>query len=180
MHILLSSTAAGTAARAVAATTSTTVANAVTAKSVSATSLMFQLVIGLGVVLGIIWVGARVMRGRMGINASRRKLAPLAVIGRQPLGKGVQLAVVRAGTQTFLLGVTAHQVTRLARFRPEEVEAFENPAAASGPSGSGRVAGPDSPDDLPPAVGTSPGSPLPVPFSLQSTIRRLQDRTVRR
>ncbi len=184
MTLLFTSTGASTAtataaAKAAVATTSTTVANAVTAKSVSATSLRFQLVIGLGVVLGIIWVGARIMRGRVGINTSRRKQAPLAVLGRQPLGKGVQIAVVRAGTETYLLGVTAHQVTRLARFRPDELEAFEG-QGGQGPAGQSRVPGPDSPDDLPPAVGTDPGSPLPVPFRLQSTIRRLQERTVRR
>ena len=152
-----------------ATTTATTVA-AQTAKSVSATSLMFQLVIGLGVVLAIIWVAARIMRGRVGTVTAKKRTAPLAVIGRQPLGKGVQIAVVRAGTETYLLGVTAHQVTRLARFKPDE---FED-AAIQAASGSG------SPDDLPPAVGANAGNQLPVPFRLNSTIRQLQERTLRR
>ena len=150
------------------ATTATTVAQ--TAKSVSATSLMFQLVIGLGVVLGLIWVAAKIMRGRVGMSPAKKRTAPLAVIGRQPLGKGVQIAVVRAGTQTYLLGVTAHQVTRLARFQPDEFEDAVS-QAANGSSSS---------DDLPPAVGANPGNPLPIPFRLNSTIRQLQDRTLRR
>lgn len=139
-----------------------------TAKPVSVTSLMFQLLLGLGVVLGIIWVAARIMRGRMGIHAAKRKAAPLAVIGRQPLGKGVQVAVVKAGAEMYLLGVTAHQVTRLARYRPDPEDELE------------------STDDLPPAVRAEAGALVPAafrlqsPFRLQSSIRQLQDRTLRR
>ena len=35
------------------------------------------------------------------------------MVGRQSLGKGVQVAMVAAGRQTFLLGVTQHQVSLL-------------------------------------------------------------------
>jgi flagellar biogenesis protein FliO len=145
------------------ATTATTAVRSTTgtAKSVSAGSLMFQLVIGLAVVLGLIWVVSKVLRGRTGVVSARKRNAPLAVLGRQPLGKGVQIAIVKAGAETYLVGVTAHQVTRLARFRPDEL-------------------GLDSPDDMPPAVGTAPGSPPPSPFRLPSSIRTLQDRTLRR
>lgn len=104
------------------------------------------------------------------MTSAKKRVAPLAVIGRQPLGKGVQIAVVRAGAETYLLGVTAHQVTRLARFKPDE---FEDAALAAA-SGTG------STDDLPPAVGATAGSQLPVPFRLNSTIRQLQERTLRR
>ena len=149
------------------------------AKSVSATSLMFQLLLGLAVVLGIIWVGARLVRGRFGVTPGRRRPTPLAVVGRQTLGKGVQLAVVRAGADTWLLGVTAHQITRLGRYREDEsVEVAE------------------STDDLPPVnaglfsarpLGARPTGGTPVPFNLlqpaarlQSTIRQMQERTLRR
>lgn len=149
----------------VASTTATTVVT--TAKSVSAGSLMFQMLIGLGVVLAIIWFASRILRGRVARPGIKK--APLAVVGRQPLGKGVQIAIVKAGAELYLLGVTAHQVTRLGRIRPEELDMAVVPSAASG-----------SPDDLPPAVSAAPGSPLPVPFRLQSTIRSLQNRTLRK
>lgn len=141
-----------------------------TAKPVSATSLLFQLLIGLAVILGLIWVAARIARGRVGVTGPRRRNTPLAVMGRQPLGKGVQIAVVKAGTDMFLLGVTAHQVTRLARFRPEDADLFD----PSGPAGSD-----GSSDDLP-AGGPAGPSGAPVPFRFQSTIRQLQERTLRK
>lgn len=142
-----------------AATTSTTTVVS-TAKPVSALSLFLQLMVGLAVVLALIWVASRVMRGRMG-SAGKRRTGQLTVLGRQPLGKGIQLAVVRAGADTYLLGVTAHQVTRLARFRPDPDDAET------------------SSDDLPPAGSVPPGS-SPAAFRLQSTIRQLQERTTRR
>lgn len=142
------------------------------AKPVSALSLMFQLMLGLAVVLGIIWLGARLMRGRVGFATAKRRAAPMAVVARQTLGKGVQLAIVRAGAETYLLGVTSHQVTRLARFRAD-------PADQSDPAY-------ESSDDLP-AVGATTASGAPVAFGmaastarLQSTIRQLQERTLRR
>lgn len=143
-----------------ATTTSTTVA-ASTAQPVSATSLFLQLMLGLAVVLGIIWVVSRVLRGRVGATMVKRRSAPLAVLGRQPLGKGVQIAIVKAGAETYLLGVTAHQVTRLARFRPDPAD----------PDGSS--------DDLP-AAGDPPVGTAPAAFRLQSTLREWQERSVRR
>lgn len=143
-----------------AATTSTTTAVS-TAKPVSATSLFLQLMLGLAVVLGLIWLASKVMRGRMGATVGKRRSAPLAVLGRQPLGKGVQVAIVKAGAETYLLGVTAHQVTRLARFQPDPADADV------------------SSDDLP-AAGSPPAGTSPAAFRLQSTIRQLQERTTRR
>ena len=146
---------------AVAKTTVTTAVSAVTAKPVSAVSLFFQLMLGLAVVLGIIWVASRVFRNRVGSAVVKRRSAPLAVLGRQPLGKGVQVAIVKAGAETLVLGVTAHQVTRLGSFRPDTVD-IET-----------------SSDDLPAAGAPAPGA-SPVAFRLQSTIRQLQERTTRR
>lgn len=130
--------------------------NASTAKSVSAGSLFFQLVIALAVILGLIAVMARVMRGRVG--NIRKSNAPLAVLGRQTLGKGVQVAIVRAGSDTYVLGVTPHQVSRLGRY-------VEDPATAELTSS----------DDLPALPG---GAPALVRW--QSALRQLQERTVRR
>jgi flagellar biogenesis protein FliO len=136
-----------------------------TAKPVSATALIFQFGLGLLVVLALIWVASRIIRGRVSPATLRRRNAPLSVLSRQTLGKGVQLAVVKAGTDTWLLGVTSHQVTRLARFHPEENDA----ATPTTPSS----------DDLPGAPLAGRGA-SPVPFSLQSTVRSLQEKTLRR
>lgn len=143
-----------------AVTTSTTTAVS-TAQPVSATSLFLQLMLGLAVVLGIIWAASRLLRGRVGNTVSKRRSATLAVLGRQPLGKGVQIAIVKAGAETYLLGVTPHRVTRLARFQPDPAE------------------GEPSSDDLP-AAGSPPAGSAPAAFGLQSTIRQLQERTLRR
>lgn len=143
-----------------AVTTSTTTPVS-TAQPVSATSLFLQLMLGLAVVLGIIWAVSRLLRGRVGTTMGKRRSAPLAVLGRQPLGKGVQIAIVKAGAETYLLGVTTHQVTRLARFRPDPSDAEV------------------SSDDLPPA-GAPPAGSAPAAFKLQSSIRHLQERTLRR
>ena len=142
-------------------TTVTTVVSAVTAKPVSAVSLFLQLMLGLAVVLGIIWVASRLLRNRVGASVGKRRSAPLAVLGRQPLGKGVQVAVVKAGSETMVLGVTAHHVTRLGTFEPDMIDAEA------------------SSDDLPVAGTPAPGA-SPAAFRLQSTIRQLQERTTRR
>ena len=144
------------------ATTAQTTSTTSTAKPVSATSLLFQLLLGLGVVLGIIWVAARIARGRIGVPGTKKRNTPLAVLSRQPLGKGVQLAIVKAGAEHYLLGITAHQITRLARYRPDEAAEMI-----------------ESSDDLPPITPPGPNG-APAPFRLQSTIRQLQERTLRK
>ncbi|MDE3204241.1 MAG: FliO/MopB family protein [Acidobacteriota bacterium] len=145
-----------------------------TAKPVSATSLLIQLLVGLAVVLALIWVASRVARGRIAKPGVRRRGATLAVVSRQPLGKGVQVAVVKAGREMYLLGVTAHQVTRLARFGPDQAHLFD-PGASPGPV----ILSSGSSDDLPPG-GLPDLSGAPTPFRLNSTIRQLQEKTLRK
>jgi len=101
-----------------------TVAHAVsTAASVSVAGLLFQMVIGLGVVLGVIALVARLVKGkgRVGVAFGRRQ-ALVNVVGRQSLGKGLQVAVVRVGERTFLLGVTPNSISQLAELAPHEIE----------------------------------------------------------
>lgn len=86
-----------------------------TAATVSVPSLMLQLAIGLGLVLALIWVASKVAKGRLAKpTRTRAPSTALSVLSRQTLGKGVHVAVVRVGSETLVLGVTAHQVTRLA------------------------------------------------------------------
>jgi len=88
---------------------------ATTAQSVSASSLLVQMVVGLLVIIVLIKVASRLVQGKVGgrsIGAGRRS-GTVAVMGRQSLGKGVQVAMVVADGRTYLLGVTQHQVTLL-------------------------------------------------------------------
>lgn len=104
-----------------------------TAATVSVPSLMLQLLIGLAVVIGLIWVASKVAKGRLARPArSRGASTALSVISRQTLGKGVHVAVVRIGSETLLLGVTAHQVTRLAEIASDDaVSIADDQVAAS-------------------------------------------------
>jgi len=76
--------------------------------SVSGPELLLQLVIGLGVVLGIIAITARMLRrsGRHSSPGARRRDGAIRVVGRQSLGKGVSVALVQVGERAYLLGVT--------------------------------------------------------------------------
>jgi flagellar biogenesis protein FliO len=97
------------------------------AQSVSASSLLVQMVVGLVVIIVLIKLVSKFVQGRGGRPLGHGpRSAAVSVIGRQSLGKGVQVAMVAAGRQTFLLGVTQRQVTLLG-----EVESDE-PAPATG------------------------------------------------
>ncbi len=84
------------------------------AQNVSASSLLVQMVDGLAVIIVLIKLASRLVRGRGG-RALGHGPRPhgVSVVGRQSLGKGVQVAMVTAGRQTYLLGVTQRQVPLL-------------------------------------------------------------------
>jgi flagellar biogenesis protein FliO len=127
--------------------------------TVSVTGLFVQLVVGLGVVLAIIWVAARVLKGRAGGNLGARRQGALAVLSRQGLAKGVSVALVRAGGQTYLLGVTASQVSKLAKLDPDGL----------------------AEQSIEPSAGSAEIRPLPgLPSNLVAKIEQLRERTVRR
>lgn len=92
-----------------------------TAGSVSFAGLLLQLVVGLGVVLGIIWVATRVMRGRVRGSSASRRAGAISVVARQSLGKGVSLAVVRVGDRPFLVGATPHSVHKIEELDPGDL-----------------------------------------------------------
>ena len=87
------------------------------------------MVIGLVVIIALIKVASRLVQGRGGraLSATRRR-GSVTVVGRQSLGKGVQVAMVSAGEATYLLGVTQRQVTLLGQLDPEV-----DPASATFP-----------------------------------------------
>jgi flagellar biogenesis protein FliO len=91
------------------------------AQSVSASSLLIQMVVGLVVIIFLIKMVSKFIQGRGGraLGAGPRPHG-VALVGRQSLGKGVQVAMVAAGKQTFLLGVTQRQVTLLGELDTSE------------------------------------------------------------
>jgi len=87
-----------------------------TTRTVSASSLLVQMVVALAVVVALIKLASRFVQGKGGrLPGQARRHGAVSVVGRQSLGKGVQVAVVSAARQTFLLGVTQHQITMLGR-----------------------------------------------------------------
>ncbi|HXQ61641.1 MAG TPA: flagellar biosynthetic protein FliO [Acidimicrobiales bacterium] len=90
------------------------------AQSVSASSLLIQMVVALIVIVVLIKLASKFVQGRGG-RALGHGPRPqgVAVVGRQSLGKGVQVAMVAAGRQTYLLGVTQRQVTLLGQVDTE-------------------------------------------------------------
>lgn len=88
-----------------------------TAPTVSAGHLLLQLVLGLGVVVGLVMLAQRLLRGRTGgglVGQGGGRRSPVKVLGRHALGKGVSVAVVQFGDEAYLVGVTPQSVRKLA------------------------------------------------------------------
>ena len=78
-----------------------------------------NLFLALTAVLGLMWLLARMARRPLG----GRNAGAVAVLARQPLTRGASVAVVRVGTQAYVLGVTEQNVTLLAETDPAAIEA---------------------------------------------------------
>ncbi len=61
------------------------------------------------VVIGLMWVMARVFRGKLGV----RSAGSLEVVARQQVGRGASVAIVRIADRAIVVGVTEHAVTML-------------------------------------------------------------------
>jgi flagellar biogenesis protein FliO len=103
------------------------------AQSVSVSSLLVQMVVGLCVIIVLIKLASKFVQGRGGrALTSGSRPHGVSVVGRQSLGKGVQVAMVAAGTQTFLLGVTQRQVTLLGELGGDETGSADGDDRAPG------------------------------------------------
>ena len=128
---------------------------------------MLELVLRIGfsllVVLGLLWVLAKVARRPL----AGRGAGTIAVLARQQITRGSTVAVVRVGDRALILGVTDGQVTLLG-----EVD----PAVLDAPAPAGRresVAFASLP------AGRLNGSVL-SPQTWSQTVQFLRDRTARR
>jgi flagellar biogenesis protein FliO len=82
---------------------------------VSLISLFARLFISLAVVLGLMIMAGKLLRGRTAGGMGRRtRIAPIEVLARQGLGRSSSVALVRAGGRVLVLGVTDSQVNVLA------------------------------------------------------------------
>ena len=105
-------------------------------------ALFARLLVSLGVVIGLMWFGARAVRRRGfgGLGASRGPGVHIDVLARRTLGRNASIAVVRAGEQALIIGITDQQVTKLRR-RPQH----DRSLGRGGPV-DGRTAGPRWPE----------------------------------
>jgi flagellar protein FliO/FliZ len=99
--------------------------------------LVLRVVFSLSVVLGLLWVIARVSSKRLR-GTSRHDLVKTLV--RQPLSRGSSLAVVSVGERVLVVGVTEQQVNLLTELDPSEIEAPEAGETEQAPEGGAHVA----------------------------------------
>ena len=135
---------------------------------------MIELVIRIGfsllVIIGLVWMLSRAMRGPLGGRGS----GPLAVLNRQQLSRGAAVTVVRVADRALVLGVTEQRISLLGE---TDLDAFEPEPPEH------RDAVPVGPDALPGAHPVTPpgrldGSLL-SPRTWRSTLEFLRDRTTR-
>ena len=139
---------------------------------------MLELTLRIGgsllVVLGLLWVLARLVRGPV----SRRGRA-VALLGRQQLTRGSSVAVIRVADRALVLGVTDQRVSLLAETDLSAVTAHLEPAALDHAAEPRAVPGTDEP--LLAGSLLSPGTwRQTVDFFRDQTVRRPRDRTARR
>jgi flagellar protein FliO/FliZ len=132
---------------------------------------LFELVLRIGfsllVVMGLMWLAARVVRRPLG----RRAHGELAVLNRQQLTRGAAVTVVRVADRAMILGVTDQQITLLGEADPEAFETHHHerrdhvdlPDAPHPAGGGGRLDG-----------------SLLSPKTWGSTLDFIRDRTTRR
>src|SRR5438874_10095632 len=85
------------------------------AAGTSFAGLLGRLIVSMGVVLAVMWLVAKFVRGR-NIGGMRKagSNASIEVLARQSFGKNSSVAIVRAGGKALVIGVTDSQVTLLA------------------------------------------------------------------
>jgi flagellar protein FliO/FliZ len=135
-------------------------------------ALLVRVVVSLGVVLGVMWAAAAVLRrsGVAGTAASGRRgpRRPVEVVTRHGLSRGASVTVIRLGGRALVLGVTDQHVTLLTEIDPAELDPPNIHTAPDGADGGSSAAGPPAP-----RIGA--GS-LPWKVALE----QLRERTVRR
>ena len=108
--------------------------------SASTLILFARLLLSLGIVIGLMWIAANVLRKRgfAGTTSRRGPRGPqLELVARKPLGRNASIAVVRVGDRSLVVGVTDHQVTNLGEVDDTGIDLDEDSTwtVSSGPNG---------------------------------------------
>jgi flagellar biogenesis protein FliO len=141
-------------------------------------TLLLQLVVSLGGVLGLIWLLARTAQRRGWTAGGTSAAKPIRVVARHGLTKTTSLAVVRVGDRELLLGVGSQGVNVLLE---EEAGALlaQHEAAPVGRRTRTRTA--DSPSTAPTMAseGTVANTGFAPSSARKPMLDRLRARTVR-
>jgi len=109
--------------------------------SASTLLLFARLIMSLGVVIGLMWIAANVLRKRGFAPAAGRRAArgpQVELVARRALGRSAAIAVVRVGDRSMVVGITDHQVTNLGDIELAELDLDEGtwtaPSGATSPA----------------------------------------------
>ena len=139
---------------------------------VSVFALFARLVISLGVVLGLMWVAARVLARQSGGRATRTsKPVPIQVLARSSLSKNSSVAVVSAAGKALIVGITDQSVTLLGEGDLDALTTTEVEDPATTITAAARTRSPWAVPGQPGAAAFSPWTAI---------VDTLRDRTVRR
>lgn len=138
--------------------------------------LVGRVLLSLACVVGLVWYLARRFGAGRTVHDDREPA--VRVVDRQALTRGSGVAVVAVDNRRILVGFGEQQVTMLTELRPVVEAPAPVPTITDG--GARRPAAPAGTGPAP-ATGRDPlaGSVL-SPQTWRSTLRALQDRTVRR
>lgn len=99
------------------------------AGDVNVLELLLRLVLSMGLLVAVILVGAKLLRGRTGLGLGRNPSAPrFDVLDRTQVARNASIALVRVGGRGLVVGITEAQVTLLAE-APELVAKYEQQEA---------------------------------------------------
>ena len=102
------------------------------ASDANVVELILRLVLSMGLIVTIIVVAAKVLKGRTTLNFGRRNNdgPKLDVLDKTQVARHAQVAVVRVGGRGLIVGITESSVTLLAE-APELVDRYELAAGGS-------------------------------------------------
>jgi len=155
---------------------------------------MGRMLLSLGVVLGLLWVIARVGRGRQAsggralrVGSPKATAQPIEMLGRRSLGRHSAVFVIRAGNRTLVVGQTAQQITTLAECGPgagDPADGFADSggmhdlAGAAGAAATADTLDTPGTEDVMPGLASEYGG-MP-PKAWDAFVDRVREMTVRR
>ncbi len=139
-----------------------------------------RMFLALGLVLGLLWLFAKLARARQGGKLGRsHSSAPsgrIDVVARRSLGRHCSIAVVKVGERTVVLGQTPQQITVLTEINEQPAAPLEIVPEPSRPRTLGRFT--TNRNDLMPRL--APGSGVEAPTAWDAIVDGLREMTVRR